>query len=238
MTVRLFALLILAFGFAAPAAAETDTPFIPYTAYSKEGYAPAEYGEEVIVVFHGFLSAMPNGFFKAHQKKLKDRFTVIGYTYNYFDTDRTIEAFDAFHAAHLKDKKTLIYAGTSLGGFWADFFGTRHVVDKIVISNPLVDPATSMMQFVGEHFSEKRQMTVLVTKEDVARYAGLVLDPDAEVPRLMILTAHDELSRYADTFDLFAPNPKTEVVVLSQGGHTLNFRKHFIWPTVEEWIRR
>jgi predicted esterase YcpF (UPF0227 family) len=224
-------------GTAGLAEAETTEPYIPYTAYSKDGFTTADYGDKVIVVFHGFLSAMPNGFYKAFQKKMKDDFTVLGYTYDWFDTARTIAAFDAFHEAHLKGK-TLIYAGSSLGGFWADFFGARHGVDGIMLSNPILDPYKSRGIFIGEHFSEKREIPVTVGEAEVAAYQGLALNPAAAVPRLIVLTHDDTHSVPTRSFDAFKDNPESTVAMLSTGGHSLNYRKHFVWGLVEAWLRR
>lgn len=234
----LFAVLVFALGVAQGSAqAETKDPFVPYTAYSKDGFTTDQYGDKVIVVFHGFLSAMPNGFYKAFQKTMKDEFTVLGYTYDWFDTARTIREFDAFHAAHLEGK-TVIYAGSSLGGFWADFFGTRHGAAGIMVSNPILHPAKDGAMFVGEHFSEKREIPVSVTEHDVAAYEGLALDPFADVPRLIILTHDDTHSVAQQSFDSYKENPSATVAMLSAGGHTLNYRKHFVWGLVEAWLRR
>ncbi len=54
------------------------------------------YGDKVVVVFHGFRSALPNGAYKRMRKFFKDSHTVVGVNYHYFeieDTKRRLEAF-------------------------------------------------------------------------------------------------------------------------------------------------
>ena len=229
----LFALL------AAPAAkaAAAEPSYKEYSVYSWDGLAPEEYGDKVIVMFHGFLSAMPNGFYKKAYRSLKNDFTVIGYNYDYFNVERNIEEFDRFYHNHLKGKQ-LIFGGTSLGAFWAGYLGEKYKVDKIVLSNPLVKPREPLNGRLGKHFSERRKVHVTVDGHNFDTYGELALPPISASKRLVVLTGDDDLSNPAGSARFFHDDPNAMVVIFNRGGHSIRYKKNPVaWAVLEAFIR-
>ncbi|MEM7173444.1 MAG: YqiA/YcfP family alpha/beta fold hydrolase, partial [Pseudomonadota bacterium] len=121
---------------------------------------------DVILVFHGFASAMPNGTYKKLRKIFGDRYSVVGVNYDYLDVKANMTELDVLWHDFLSDRSVTVI-GTSLGGFWADYFANRHGIEKVVLVNPAVDPVADLAQFQGAQFSEKRQKHFHVSQEDI-----------------------------------------------------------------------
>jgi len=235
-----FLVFILTACFILPATAQ-DKPsrmYEPYSVYSKNDIAPENYGDQIIVMFHGFLSAMPNGFYKKAEKALGKKFTVIGYNYDYFDVEKNILEFDKFYQHFLKGK-ILIFGGSSLGGFWADYFGTRYQVKKIFLSNPTVEPEKILSYFFEkQNYSDRREQTVTVTAEKLSSYKKIRLTSAYSGQRLIIMTEDDEIQECSVAGRFFHDNPNTIIIKLSRGGHSINYRKNAIaWSILETFIR-
>lgn len=198
-----------------------ETKYQKFTIY-KEG--SEEYGNRVIVVFHGFASAMPNGAYKRIHQAFSGRFTVIGVNYDYFDLAGNKRFFSRIWNTELKGREVIV-AGTSLGGYWANYFASEFSVPKAVLVNPVVDPEVQLRQFIGTRFVAKRNEEITVTADDVARYRGIVVEENEATQRLVILTTDDPVLDYRVAKAKFSPDPKNQVLVFEDGGgHTLNLR--------------
>ena len=104
--------------------------YTEFALYSKDGLESEQFGDNVIVVFHGFASAMPNGTYKAIHRAMKDTHTVIGFNYDYVDAEATLAHLDVLHRQVLIGKRVSV-AGTSLGAFWADYYANRYAADNL-----------------------------------------------------------------------------------------------------------
>lgn len=212
--------------------------FKEYTVYSKDRLNPGEYGDRVMVVFHGFGSAMPNGYYYRLYEMCGSSSTVVGFNYDYFDVSRNLVEFDQFYRKYLAGK-SLTFTGTSLGAFWADLLGSRYHAQQIVLVNPLVDPVDVMSLRLGEHFSEKRQEKVLVTEEKLAAYDGVRLERAITGERLVILTKDDEMLDYRVARNQFENAPNTTTVVFDAGGHSVHDHEdHPAWAAIETFLRK
>lgn len=182
--------------------------------------------DRVLVVFHGFKSAVPNGTFKRIYKLFRDTHTVIGVNYNYFELDDTQSRLDALHAEMLQGREVVVL-GTSLGGFWADWFGNRIEAKQIVLLNPSTDPATSLKKYIGKTVeSERRAKSFTVTAEDVAKYASMTVQPSDVSAVLLILTADDDRQVMTSTIPHFLGRGRLTLEIFPDGGHTINLKKH------------
>lgn len=220
-----------------PVSAE-EPSFKEFTMYSRDGVAPDAYGDKVIVMFHGFLSANPNGFYKKVHRELKDSYTVVGYNYDYFDVERNLEEFDRFFQAHLRDKSELIFGGSSLGAFWAGYLGDKYQVDKIIMSNPLMQPREDMKRRLGDHFSERRKQHVSVSDTSFDSYGDRALLATSDSKRLVVLTADDDYSDTVATRDYFSADKNATVITFNRGGHSIRYKKNRIaWAILETFVR-
>jgi len=179
---------------------------------------------KVIVAFHGFASAMPNGAYKRLNKALSTQYSVLGFNYDYFDLDANKLAFDRAWHEVLSDYD-VTFVGTSLGGFWANAYAAQYGVTRVILVNPVVDPHQQLQQFVGEHYVEKRDLTLVVDQADIDQYEGLLSPKDDTANRLVILTRDDTVLDYNVAKEHFGDGATNQVLVMDTGGHTVNLRE-------------
>ena len=209
-----------------------------HTVYSEPAVTLKNYKDTVIVIFHGFLSAMPNGFFKIMNQAFGQTHTVVGYNYDYFDTAKTIEHFNWFYQQALS-QKTLYFAGTSLGGFWAHYFGHYYSIQKVILSNPTIKPADILAYFLDkDNYSERRKEHVTVTRKKLNPYTTICLEKQFAGHRLVLLTQDDDIQNFTIAQNFFKDTPDTLVTIFPEGGHSINFKSHTkAWSTLETFIR-
>ena len=220
-----------------PVSAVEYGTFTEFTLYSKDGLTSKDFQDDVIVVFHGFASAMPNGTYKAIHRAMKDTHTVVGFNYDYVDVAGTISHFDALHREALKGKRVTL-AGTSLGGFWAHYFTNRYGIAKLVVINPMIDPSSNLMKKLGEHFSERRNKTFVVTADAVRSFESVIVPESAETRRLVILSKHDPAIDPEPALETFWNAAKTDLVVYDTDIHTLPLKNHPAMRLIREFILR
>lgn len=176
--------------------------------------------DDILLVFHGFASAMPNGAYKRLNETLSQHFTVVGFNYDYFDLEANDAAMSLVWEDLLADRN-VVFAGTSLGGFWADYYAEQFGVERVILVNPVVDPVDQLRQFIGEHYVEKRQEDLTVTVADVEKYVGREAGNNTDISRLVILTKDDDILDFSLAQQKYA-GANDAVFIFDQGGHTLN----------------
>ena len=226
---------LLAAHWALPAQAVEYGSFTEFTLYSKDGLKAEEFREDVIVVFHGFASAMPNGTYKAIHRAMKDTHTVVGFNYDCVDVEGTLAHLDALHREVLGDSRVTV-AGTSLGGFWAHYFANRYGAANLVIINPVIDPAKNMMKKLGEHFSEKRNKTFVVTEEAARSYGQVKAADKTSTRRLVILSKHDPYVDPGPALEKYWNSQNSDIVVYDTEVHTLPLKKHPAMALIRAFI--
>jgi predicted esterase YcpF (UPF0227 family) len=203
-------------------------PYCPYIAYK----------ETVLVAFHGFLSAMPNQFFKVLNTHFGQTFTIVGYNYDYFDPIENCRRFESYYRTALKGKK-LIFAGTSLGGFWAHYLAQTHGAQQVILCNPVICPSEGLLCFSKKiNYSDRRKQTFNVTREKLNRYAGLCLKKKINSHRLILLTENDDINDHTIACDLFTHAHNTCLITFKKGGHSIDFNTHTAaWHALESFIQ-
>ncbi len=182
-------------------------------------------GPRVVVVLHGFGSAVPNGTYKRLRELLGGTHTVIGVNYEWFEVERTRDQLDALAAGWLAGRDVTV-VGTSLGGWWADWLANR-IGARAILSNPVTDPAEHMMKYAGRAYeSARRARTYRFTGAEIARYAALAVEPDPGVPVLVVLTEDDDRVDHRKALALYGGRANATVRVWPTGGHTVDFRSH------------
>ena len=192
--------------------------------------------DRVLVVFHGFKSAVPNGTFKRIYKLFRDTHTVIGVNYNYFDIDGTKAQLDALAKDRLAGREVVVL-GTSLGGFWADWYGNQIGAKQIVLLNPVIDPVSVLQKYDGKTVeSERRAYTFPVTSADVAKYQGISVEVSEASAILLILTADDDRSVMTSTIPNFTNRGRLTLEIFPKGGHTINLKKHPARQVIRDYV--
>lgn len=193
--------------------------------------------DDVVVVFHGFRSAVPNGTFKRVRKLLKKSHTTIGVNYNYFDIDGTKALLAKLAEEELAGRNVTVF-GTSLGGFWADWFGRQIGADQIVMINPVPTPSEELKKYVGKtEESTRRAISFETSAADVAGYRAIEDGGHAPIPTLLILTRDDDALDYRLSEQRFADRPNLELVMFDEGGHTLNLKKHPARDVIKAFVQ-
>ncbi len=214
-----------------------DKAYQAWSILSPDVADPSGYKDKVIVYFHGFRSAVPNGTYKRIRKKFKKTHTVLGVNYNYFQTAETVKKLDEFAETHLKGREVTVF-GTSLGGFWAEYFGNRIGAKKIVQINPVTNPAQQLEKYAGStQKSKRRALEFTVTIDQVRSYNDVDRTPNPKTSSLVVLTSDDQLQDYNIAKTFYSARDRTKVSVYPSGGHTIDLRKHeaakeigaFVW---------
>ena len=104
------------------------------------------------------------------------------------------------------DSRNDLIVGSSLGGFWANFFSLRYVVRAVLI-NPVVSPSMKLGP-LGCPFADDYEP---FEKQDVAL---------PRPPQIVLLAEDDDVLPYHEAFNHYSG--VSEVRVLKAGGHRLN----------------
>lgn len=204
----------------------------PFSIFRPDG---PELGPRVVVVFHGFRSAVPNGTFKRLHGFFAGTHSVVGVNYDYFDIDGTIAGLEAFAAELAGSDVTVI--GTSLGGFWADWFASRIGAARAVLVNPVTAPADVLAKYVGQRVeSERRGIFLIPTAAEVARYGEVAFAPDPAVAVLTIVALDDDPATARATAAIYGSRAGARVLVYETGGHTLDLRVHPAGEAIRSFV--
>ena len=182
--------------------------------------------EKVLVIFHGFKSAVPNGTFKRVYKVMKDTHTVIGVNYDYLDVTGTVGQLDALAKDHLSGREVVVF-GTSLGGFWADWLAHRIKAKQVVVLNPVIKPSETLAKYIGKTIeSERRAISFVPTDQQIAAYDQLTVLPNSATASVLLVTMDDDRALYEQSVPLFQARENATVQTFDTGGHTVNLKKH------------
>ncbi|MDD9902598.1 MAG: hypothetical protein OXT06_03425 [Rhodospirillaceae bacterium] len=213
-----------------------DKAYQPYSVFSPDAAAPAQARTDIIVVFHGFRSAVPNSTYKRVREAFRATHTVIGINYETLNVDGTNACLDDVETRWLKDRRVVVL-GTSLGGYWAYRFGNRIGARAIVMLNPVVDPARQLAKYIGRTLSNaRRQRRFAVDAQSLVRYGPIAPKPRNTIPTLVLLAADDARLDYREASEIFGGAASATVTVYPRGGHTLNLREHPARSAIETFL--
>ena len=211
-----------------------EVRFGAYDEFTLANYDGEQVKDDVLFVFHGFGSAMPNGAYDKLYNAFAKHFSIIGFNYDYFDFDGNDAAMEAVWEGLLKNRN-VVFAGTSLGGFWANHYAEKYDVDRVVLVNPVVRPAEQLRQFIGLYRAEKRGKDILVTEDKVNRYADRTSPPTGGKERLIFLSRDDQILDYQLAETAYAGAGNT-VIVFDEGGHTVNLNQDRYLDPMREFL--
>jgi predicted esterase YcpF (UPF0227 family) len=127
----------------------------------------------------------------------------------------------------------LIFVGTSLGGFYANFFAQRHDAPCVLV-NPSTKPSVTMRARLGQNINYTTGATFQVTAHDLALFAAMeYATEEAQNGALISLFLAEDDDVLDPTVALKAfPYTKTKIIT-KDGGH--RYEKH--WATVVDYIK-
>ena len=117
--------------------------------------------------------------------------------------DEAFSMLGEFVEKFLKEKKTPIIVGTSLGGYWAGVIGDKYNIPSVLV-NPSVNPAASLGRYKNPD----------LTDDELQKYAPL--GPSTS-PRIVILADDDAVIAPHAAIALFDGNAKVQRY--PDGGH-------------------
>ncbi len=209
--------------------------FFEHTLYTQEGEPAEDYKPQVLLLLHGFKSAMPNNDFGLIHEAFGEAYTVAGYNYDYVDVAANAGDIDQLVEQVLKDRR-IIVIGTSLGGFWADYMAKRFEIDGAILVNPSVKPEETMRRNLGDQHSKKRMSDFTVTEVAVKAYSLLDQPDRSGARRLVLLSKDDEILDYREAVEAFHGTPDTETIVFDEGGHNLPLERPDVAAAIRGFI--
>lgn len=99
-----------------------------------------------------------------------------------------------------------VILGSSLGGFWANYFSLKFGVGAVLV-NPVVQPSRSLAQLDYPYAPEYEAFEKQISSTAVSR-------------RIALLAEDDEVLPYREAFDYFGT--RCGVKLLPTGGHRMN----------------
>lgn len=215
-----------------------DPAYRPYSVFSPDASEPKNARPDIIVVLHGFRSAVPNSTYKRIREVFRETRTVIGLNYDPLDIERTRGFLDDVEKRWLRGRRVVVL-GTSMGGFWANIFGHRVAAEKIVLLNPVVDPSRQLAKYAGETTTnQRRARTFSVEASAIQHYESIKSEFRVDIPTLVLLTADDERLDHRLAEEMFTGKKDATVVVFPEGGHTMNLRNHRARAAIVDFVSR
>ena len=214
-----------------------DPAYREFSVFSPDAASPADYRQDVVVVFHGFMSALPNGTYKRVRKKLLKTHTTIGINYDPLDVDRTLSFLDDVINTHLKGRNVTVL-GTSLGGFWARYLGVKVDAERVVLLNPVLHPAEHMMRYAGTSRENRRRVQHHeITAAKLSGYKKVSARKFSGPNTLLVVTEDDGRVDHKVALQLLRDEPNLTVQAYARGGHTINLKKHPALKRIAQFVR-
>ena len=142
-----------------------------------------------IIYLHGFNSD-GNGS-TAMQLKQHYKENIICPSYDYINVDNGYKQLNSI-IGPLSKNNDLILCGTSLGGWWTNYFSEKYNI-KCILVNPALNPSESLKKFIGitKNFSSGKESPF--TLENVKEYAKYKTTESPNVYKTIFLGAKDTL---------------------------------------------
>ena len=148
---------------------------------------------KTIVYIHGFNSAPNTDTLESIKASFGSTCNVVPFSYNYIDPRLAfVELMNQTMDLLPTCDSDIIFVGTSLGGFWAEFLASTYNLPCVLI-NPAVRPSESLLQFVGDNLNYKTGKTETVTESFCRKYVSYEDDFFRPCHRTVILGMEDDI---------------------------------------------
>lgn len=155
--------------------------------------------------FHGFKSSGQSSTAKMLAEAYPNA-RVICPTYNTKNAHEAVETLSREIAENVSSEDLVVFVGTSLGAFFANFFSNKMLIPSVLI-NPCLDPGTLLRKHNPEHG---------VDCESFYRY---YLEDLRSVPKAVVLGRDDEVIPYNTFLDRLS---KYHVFIKENMGHRVS----------------
>ena len=169
-----------------------------------------------IIYLHGFNSDGNSTTIKEIRKEIPGLLSI---TYDYINADIACKQINSLIENTLRKDPDLMIAGTSLGGFWANYFAQKYQL-KCVIVNPAIKPSETLRKAVPEspipnyNTGELREFTF----ENADSYEKYEVPVASGINRTIVLGKNDEVIDYRKTENDYRDKGK---IILTEEGHRI-----------------
>ena len=157
---------------------------------------------KTILYFHGFASSSDSD--KA--KIIKSYISKISKKIKIFTPDLSNnfkEANNQITKLIEENEKDFVFMGSSLGGYYANFFGSINK-SKVILINPAIPPLKGFEEYLGENENYSTGEKFIVTKDDIKFLRSLVTKKfNNQKNTLVFLESGDEVLDYVEAAKYF-----------------------------------
>ncbi|MEO6683588.1 MAG: YqiA/YcfP family alpha/beta fold hydrolase [Ginsengibacter sp.] len=172
-----------------------------------------------IIYLHGFNSDGNSTTITEIRKEIP---ALLSISYDYIHADIAHEEIRLLIEETLKKDNDLILGGTSLGGFWANYFAQKYTL-KCVLVNPALQPSVTLKRAVPEsplrnyNTGELREFTL----KDADAYKKYEVPVTSDIDRVVVLGRNDEIIDYRESEKIY--QNKAEIILTDEGHRIENY---------------
>ncbi len=180
----------------------------------KEKTATIEHSVKIIY-FHGFNSSPDSDTCKALQSHFGKEH-IIAPAYDYINPENAFKYLDDL-IKPISYEYELYFVGTSLGGFWANYFSEKYRIQCVLI-NPSLNPEFSLDKYLGLNENFHTREKVMLTLQNIEAYKQFMVADTPSIPKTVLLGGLDNVVDQAYTrsvmsnhYIAYAPNEGHQV---------------------------
>lgn len=176
-----------------------------------------------IIYLHGFNSDGNSTTIKEIRKDIPGLLSI---SYDYINADIAFQQIQALVENTLKKDTDLTLAGTSLGGFWANYFAQKFHL-KCVLVNPAINPSASLRKAVEFSPLLNYNSGALweFTFENADAYKKYEVPVESGINRTVVLGKNDEVIDYRKSEEVYRNKGK---IILTEEGHRIEDYRRII----------
>lgn len=165
-----------------------------------------------IIYLHGFNSNGNGRTANALKEFYKEG--VITPSYDFVNADKTYEEIDSLIQKFKGEQ--IILVGTSLGGFWANYFAERYSL-PCVLANPALNPSNSLKKYIGFNKNFITNESYFFLEENANSFAKYE-NTNNNAEKYVLLSVKDEIIPYEPSTKVFK---EKHLVIDNEEGHQI-----------------
>lgn len=213
----------------------TNTLIFAVDLIRKIGYSDPIRSEEksMIVYLHGFNSTGTDSGKFTDLKQGLPEIDVYAPTYPSNDPDEAIRIVSDLVNEHKDDYDELMFVGTSMGGYFAQYLG-REFNGKVVLINPATEITTTLKTYLGKNINFYTGEEYYLSEDNVAAFGKYDVVPNYkhECGTLVLLDESDELIDYKVAYNKY--KEVAECHVFEGGDHRFAHMEQAL-PLIERY---
>ncbi len=170
----------------------------------------------IIIYLHGFNSDENSTTIKEIRKEIPGLLSI---SYDYINADIAFQQIQSLIEDTLKKNPDLIIAGTSLGGFWANYFSQKFLLKSMLV-NPAINPSVTLRKAVefspllNYNSGESREFTF----DNADGYKKYEVPIESGIKRIIVLGKNDEVIDYRKSEEIYR---NKGMIILTEEGHRI-----------------